>query len=123
MKEYKPLNMYSEQTTELKKLIAEHPDYPIVVMVGSEVVADDGYCWWYAPNLSFSVGELLDCEVQFSDNIYVDRDLFEEELADWMSYQDEYERLDDERFESAVKCKLSEYEKYWKPVIEIRADV
>ena len=29
---YKPLNMFSEQTDELKKIIAEHPDYPIVVL-------------------------------------------------------------------------------------------
>lgn len=41
--EYKPLNMFTKQTEELKVLIQEHPDYPIVVLVGSEVVADDDY--------------------------------------------------------------------------------
>ena len=31
--EYKPLNMFLKQTDELKKLIAEYPDYPIVVLL------------------------------------------------------------------------------------------
>ncbi len=52
---YKPLNMFTEQTDELKKLIAEHPDYPIVVMVANEVVADDLDGWWVARRLSFSI--------------------------------------------------------------------
>ena len=59
---YKPLNMFTKQTDELKKLIAEYPDYPIIVMVANEVVADDYYGWWYAPRLRFSIGEILDCE-------------------------------------------------------------
>ena len=29
---YKPLSQFAKQTDELKKLIAEHPDYPIVVL-------------------------------------------------------------------------------------------
>ena len=42
---YKPLNMFIKQTDELKKLIVEHPDYPIVVLCSSDVVADDVYNW------------------------------------------------------------------------------
>ena len=33
--EYKPLNMFLKQTDDLKKLIAEYPDYPIVVLCGT----------------------------------------------------------------------------------------
>ena len=31
---------------EFLKLVQEHPDLPIVPMVDSEVVADDGYSYW-----------------------------------------------------------------------------
>ena len=34
---YKPLNMFATQTDELKNLIAEHPDYSIVVMCSYDV--------------------------------------------------------------------------------------
>ena len=55
---YKPLNMFITQTDELKKLIAEHPDYPIVVLCGNEVVCDDSWGYWYAPRLSFALSEI-----------------------------------------------------------------
>lgn len=42
---YKPLNMFLKQTDELKELITKYPDYPIVVIVDSEVVADSDYGW------------------------------------------------------------------------------
>lgn len=32
---------------ELRKLLIAHPDLPIVASVYSEVVADDGYAYWY----------------------------------------------------------------------------
>lgn len=124
MKEFKPLFQLTHQTDELKKLIAEHPDYPIVVLCSSEVVADDGYNWWYAPCLRFYIGEILDCEQEINDEKYfTDREEFEEELRDKLSYQEEYEKLSDEEFEKVVKSELEKYEPYWTKVIEIRADV
>ena len=120
--EFKPLDMFYKQTDALKKLIAEHPDYPIIVVCDSEVVADDGYAWWYAPSLYFSLGEILDCEQDINDEkVYVDRDDFEEDLQDKLCWQDEYEPLSDEAFKKVVAEKLKEYEPYWKPVIMIRA--
>ena len=64
---YRPLDMFVKQTNELKELITKYPDYPIVVIVASEVIADDYYGWWYAPCLSFSIGEILDCEQDIND--------------------------------------------------------
>ena len=85
MREYKPLKMFTAQTDELKKLIAEHPDLPIVVLTNEDVVAGDDYGWWYAPKISFSLGELLDCEQDVNnEKVYVDRDDFEEDLRDIM---------------------------------------
>ena len=121
---YKPLNMFSAQTDELKKLIAEHPDYPIVVIVANEVVADDFYGWWYAPSLSFSIGEILDCEQEVNDEkVYTDRDDFEEDLADILGDSGDYDETTDEEFDKIVQEELKKYEPYWKKVIQIRADV
>ena len=123
-KKYRPLNMFTAQTDELKKLIAEHPDYLIVVMVANEVVADDFYGWWYAPSLSFSIGEILDCEQEVNDEkVYIDRDDFEEDLADILGDSGDYDETTDEEFDKIVQEELKKYEPYWKKVIQIRADV
>lgn len=124
MREYKPLKMFTAQTNELKKLIADHPDLPIVVIVNSEVVADDDYNWWYAPDVSFSMGELLDCDQDVNDmKVYTDRDDFEEDLADILGNSGDYDETTDEEFDKIVQEELKKYEPYWKKVIQIRADV
>ncbi len=121
---YRPLNMFTKQTDELKELITKYPDYPIVVMVANEVVADDYYGWWYAPDLSFSIGEFLDCEQDVNDEkVYVDRDDFEEDLMNVLADSGDYDEITDEEFDVIVKAELARYEPYWKKVIQIRADV
>ena len=120
---YKPLNMFYEQTNKLKRLIQEYPDYPIVVVCGYEVVCDDGG-WWYAPSLSFSIGEILDCEQDIDEEkVYVDRDDFEEDVRYCIECIEEYAESTDEEFEELVKDQLEKYEPYWRQVIQIRADV
>lgn len=122
--EYKPLNMFMKQTEELQKLIAEHPDYPIVVLCSSDVVADDGYSYWYAPKLSFAIGEILDCEQDINDEkTYSDRDNFEEDVRFMLECDDQYENLSDNDFDKLVQNELKKYEPYWKDVIIIYADV
>lgn len=121
--EYKPLNMFIAQTDELKKLIAEHPDYPIVVMCSNEVVSDDYYGWWYAPVLTFSIGQILDCELEDSDRVYTDRDEFQEDPEDRLYNSGKYDDLSDEEFMEIVNEFALEYEPYWKNVIQIKADV
>ena len=123
-KKYRPLGMFTAQTDKLKKLIAEHPDLPIVVIVNTEVVADDDYNWWYAPDISFSLGEILDCEQDVNDmKVYTDRDDFEEDLADVLGDSGDYDETTDEEFDKIVQEELKKYEPYWKKVIQIRADV
>lgn len=120
---YRPLDMFIKQTDELKKLIAEHPDYPIVVIVSNEVVADD-YGWWYAPEISFGIGEILDCEQDIDEEkTYVDRDDFEEDVQYNVECDENFENATDEEFDAEVKRIMTEYEPYWRKVIQIRADV
>ena len=124
-KKYRPLGMFTAQTDELKKLIAEHPNLPIVVIVNSDVVADDDYAWWYAPDIRFTMGEILDCEQDINDEkTYTDRDDFEEDVRYCIENDDDLmESITDEEYEKEVKRILDEYEPYWKDVIQIRADV
>ena len=123
-KKYRPLGMFTAQTDELKKLIAEHPNLPIVVIVSSDVVADDDYAWWYAPDIRFTMGEILDCEQDINDEkTYIDRDDFEEDLADILGDSGDYDETTDEEFDKIVQEELKKYEPYWKQVIQIRADV
>lgn len=121
---HKPLNMFTKQTDELKQLINEHPDYPIVVLCNNEVCGDDSYCWWYAPDLRFSIGEMLDCEQDiYDERVYADRDDFEEDLTNRLADSGDYDEITDEEFDTIVKAELAKYEPYWKKVIRIMADV
>lgn len=121
---YKPLNMYTKQTDELKQLISEHPDYPIVVLCDNEVCGDDYYNWWYAPEIRFSIGEILDCEQDINDErVYSDRTEFEEDLTDILTNNCDYDEATDAEFDAIVKAELAKYEPYWKKVIQIWAGV
>ena len=121
---YRPLDMFVKQTDELKELITQYPDYPIVVIVDSEVVADYDYGWWYAPEIRFGIGEILDCEQDIDEEkTYIDRDEFEEDMYNKYEDDEEYEKLDNYEFDEMIENKLKEYEPYWRKVIQIRASV
>ena len=121
---YRPLDMFLKQTDKLKELIVKYPDYPIVVIVDSEVVAGDDWGSWYAPEIKFDIGEILDCEQDINDEkTYIDRDELEEDLRDKLSWDEIYDKLSDEEFDKVVEEKLKEYEPYWKKVIQIYATV
>lgn len=109
----------TKSSDELKKLIAENPDLPIVVLAGED--ANDGYWgWMYCSSITFSIGEILDCDFyDYDDSVFVDRDRLEEKIAD--DIYDENEETSDEYCEELIKSKLEELEPYWKKVIAIYA--
>lgn len=110
----------TKSSDELKKLIAENPDLPIVVLAGEE--ANDGYWgWMYCSSISFGISEILDCDFYDSDDsVFTDRDRFEEKIADYI--YDENEEASDEYCEEFIKRELEKYEPYWKKVITIYAN-
>lgn len=116
------LEKYSlaKKTDELKKLIAEHPDYEIVVLAGEN--AWDGYHnWTFCSDISFSIEEILDYDVvDDSEFVFDDRRNFEDFLADRI-YDANPEAADGE-LEKLLNEKLKEFEPYWKKVICIYAD-
>ena len=117
----KPLNL-SKSSDELKQLITENPDLPIVVLVGQYAVLDD-YGYTYCSDIHFCIDEILDCELPFGEGyVYNDRDDFENALSDYLADCEEYENLCYEEFNTLVTKKLSKYEPYWKKLIAIIGD-
>lgn len=110
----------AKKTDELKKLIAEHPDYEIVVLAGEN--AWDGYhSWTYCSDISFSIEEILDYDVvDDSECVFTDRDNFQDFLIDRIV--DENPNASVEELEKLLNEKLKEFEPYWKKVICIYAD-
>ena len=115
-------------TDELKKLISEHPDYPIVVLAGEEANGGD-YSWMYCSDISFGVMEILDCECPYDDEyVCADRQEFDERLEDWlwdeMCYEDgagDGVEPSEEVFQAKLKEEKDKYEPYWKKAIAIYA--
>lgn len=113
----------SKSTDELKKLIAEHPDYPIVVLAGEESNSG-GWYWTYCSYISFSVGEILDCEVPYAEHIETDRDNFDEQIEEWLwSKLTDYgaNPMPEDEFQKKLADCKNDFEPYWKKVIAINA--
>ena len=116
-----PLKL-TKSSDELKQLIAENPDLPIVVLVGRYAALDD-YGYTYCTDIHFFIEEILDCALPFGDDyVYNDRDDFEDTLSDYLADCEEYENLSDEEFQILLAKELSKYEPYWKKVIAIIGD-
>lgn len=109
----------AKNTEELKKLIAEHPDYPIVVLAGEEANNGD-YGWMYCSDISFGIEEILDTDfVDYNDCAFTDRDRLEEFIEDML--YDDCSGKPEEEYDKAVKAKVAELEPYWVNVIAIYA--
>lgn len=119
-------------TTELKKLIAEHPDFPIAVLCGENCNCGD-YTWMYASDIRFGVGELLDCVQPIDDcQIFHDKDCFYDQLEEWLweymcdelcadgMYDDR--EPSEEEFQKKLAEEKAKYEPHWKDCIFIYAD-
>lgn len=111
----------SKSSEELKRLIAENPDLPIMVICDNDL-----YCDYYnstiAPCISFSLGEYLDCDQKVNDErVYFDRDEFLEELSYQLEDLPEFEDLTQEEFDKAVEAEFNKYSSYWRKAIIINA--
>lgn len=112
-----------KDSTELRKLIAENPELPIVVMASYEATTDE-YYWTYCSAVHCEVGEVLDCECPWvEDRIYSDHIEFEEALADYLSGTvEDADKMTDEEFERIFDEQKSVYSQYWHKAIIIFAD-
>lgn len=88
-----------EKTAKLVKLINENPSLPVVPLVYSEVVADDGYAYWIGSWGDCYVDEYV-CVEKYGENRFYtrgDQDEIEEYFAEEILYKDK--SLSDEQVE------------------------
>lgn len=114
----------TKSTDELKRLLAEHPDYPIVVVAGKSANSGD-YFYMYCSRISFSISEILDCEVPHQDELVeCDRDHFNEQIEEWLwdHICDNDGKPTEDDFQKRLAEVKEKYEPYWKKVIEIYVD-
>ena len=111
-----------KNSDELKKLIAENPDLPIVVLAGDEANNGD-YNWCFCSTLYFEITEILTVETPYDaedERAFMDRDYFEERMEDCLCDDDRF--ADDAEREAFMKTEMQKYDPYWKKVIAIYAD-
>ena len=98
---------------EIRKLIMEHPDLPLVILANDEANTGE-YSTMFCSSLYAEVGEFLDCMQEIEDeHAFTDREEFEDYVAD--SFYD-FDGSEKEK-EQAIENRIMEYEPYWKPCI------
>ena len=113
-----PLDL-TKSTTELKELIEQYPDYPIVVLAAEDAVSDD-YSYTYCSDITFDIGTILDCEaICNKERVYSDKKDLIEDMRIYL--EDEYEDLSEEEFDKTVDNEVAKYDSYWKDVIVVYA--
>lgn len=112
-----------KDSAELRRAIAENPELPIVFMTSYEAVTDEFY-WTYCSIVHCEVGEVLDFECPWKEDIvYSSRTDFEEDLADYLSDTVEgANKMTDKEFEHLLEVQKSVYDEYWHKVIIVKAD-
>lgn len=104
--------------SELRKLIADNPDLPIVFLAGTDANID-GNRWMYCTSVDCSIEEILDIETPYGDDkVFDDRADLEEEISDalWTPVTD---KLSNEEYDALVQKELAKYEPYWRKVIAV----
>lgn len=115
----KTLNLLNS-TAELRKLIIENPDLPLVVFAGES--ANTSY---YSLTLCYDVrayiGEILNCENDVcKERAFCDREEFEDALFGELEY--EHPELNGDELDELLKRRIDEYEPYWEKCIILYVD-
>ena len=94
-----------EDTTELRKLIIENPDLPLLFFCGEEAYYDYGYPYSMA---SASNAEIQDLTLY--NNVWMDKDDYAEKLRDDLAFEEEYISMSDEEYDTMIDQKVNETE-------------
>lgn len=106
--------------SNLRKLVAENPDLPIVVLAGEEANSGD-YSWMYCTDVDCKLDFVLDCNTPYDqETVFTDKDEFTQTVSDSI-WNEETKKLSFEEYEKLVEKEVSKYEKYWRKVIAIYA--
>ena len=101
-------------TDEIRKLIIDNPDLPLLVFVGNETTYDE-WCYTCASKCTAQIGEVLDCEQDIVEGkVFCDKEEFEDELRYFE--EDDFQGSDAE-FDEYIKKIMGWYEPFWKKCI------
>lgn len=109
-------------TDELRKLILENPELPIIVFAGQEACA---YNWSYCScsTVHAYIGEYFDYdEGHFAEKCILDKTDFEDELIQEYEDSPECENMSDDEWNEFIENKMAELDKYWKKCIVLYVD-
>lgn len=97
-----------KDTTELRKLIIENPDLPLIIFCGEESW-DGEHVYNSASASKGSIQELTLYDDGY-DSIWMDREDYAEKLADDLCDEEEYKDMTDEEYDKMVDQKVNETE-------------
>lgn len=106
---------------ELRMLIENNPDLPIVVLTDAEAASDE-WAWTYCSNVQCRVGVILDVSTPYDGedgHIFCDEDDFENAVFEyWENAEPDYSGL---TFDEKVAAEIEKYRPHWRKVIAIYA--
>ena len=94
-----------EDTTELRKLIIENPDLPLLFFVGDDVYSDDGYQYSMAYASNAEIQELT-----LYSNVWMDEDDYAEKIRDDLAFEEQYINMADDQDDKIIDHKVNESE-------------
>lgn len=103
---------------ELREMLDSNKDCPVVFLVDSDVVGEDGWNW-YAGGYFCKEGEVLDCEQEVNpEHTYTDQEDFREDVERYVCLTAE-KYLTDAEIDARVEELCKKYEPYWKKAVII----
>lgn len=104
---------------ELRQLILDNPDLPLLVFAGEDSNSGD-YSYMSCSSVKAEVGVFLDCSQTINDErCYTDESDFAEDVES--HYYGNFDGSDAE-FETFVENEILKYEPYWKKCIIVRVN-
>lgn len=101
----KKFDLSLDDTSELKKLIIENPELPLLVFCGEDAVCQD---------YSYSMAYVNHCLIQslalYNNEIWMDKEDYTDRLRDDLCDKEEYENLSDEEYDKMIEQKVAETE-------------
>lgn len=105
----------------LRAALAEHPDYPVIVMVSGEAVPDALWCVC-TDNARVEVGEYLDCPPEQSPReewVYMSKDELYDDIYDDLTWE-HHDCASPEELKEKTHARMAQFTPYWRPCIIIR---
>ena len=94
-----------EDTTELRRLIRENPDLPLLFFCGEDAYYDDGYPYSIASASNAEIQELT-----LYNDVWMNKDDYAEKLGDDLAFEEEYINMTDDEYDKMIDKKVNETE-------------